>query len=123
MKSPLNEGGLNLPFRDARTYNGWLERPVSDDTLRELYDLLRWAPTSANCNPMRVVFLRTKEGKARLLPALAPGNVDKVMSAPVTAIVAYDLNFYEKLPLLFPDNPDSLWRESYFHCRFTARIV
>ena len=105
MKIPLNDGGLDLLFRDARTYNGWLERPVSDDTLRQLYDLLRWAPTSANCNPMRVVFLRTKEGKARLLPALAPGNVDKVMSAPVTAIVAYDLNFYEKLPLLFPHNP------------------
>jgi 3-hydroxypropanoate dehydrogenase len=105
MKIPLNDGGLDLLFRDTRTYNGWLERPVSDDTLRQLYDLLRWAPTSANCNPMRVVILRTKEGKARLLPALAPGNVDKVMSAPVTAIVAYDLNFYERLPQLFPHNP------------------
>jgi 3-hydroxypropanoate dehydrogenase len=105
MKTPLNDAGLDLLFREARTYNGWLEKPVSDDTLRQLYELLRWAPTSANCNPMRVMFLRTKEGKARLLPALAPGNVDKVLSAPVTAIVAYDLNFYEALPQLFPHSP------------------
>ncbi|MBB5498657.1 nitroreductase [Paraburkholderia sp. MM5384-R2] len=88
METPLSDAGLDLLFREARTYNGWLERPVSDETLRRLYDLLRWAPTSANCNPMRVVFLRTKEGKDRLRPALAPGNVDKVMSAPVTAIIA-----------------------------------
>lgn len=105
MKIPLNDAGLDLLFHEARTYNGWLERPVPDDTLRQLYDLMRWAPSSAKCNPMRVVFLRTSEGKSRLLPALAPANVGEVMSALVTAIVAYDLNFYEELPQLFPHNP------------------
>ncbi|MGV2290811.1 malonic semialdehyde reductase [Trinickia sp. YCB016] len=105
MKDTVNDAGLDLLFREARTYNAWLNEPVSDETLRHLYDLLKWAPTSANCSPARILFLRTKAAKERLLPALAPGNVDKTMSAPVTAIVAYDLKFYEKLPLLFPHNP------------------
>lgn len=101
----LNDEGLDLLFRRARTHNAWLNRPVSDDTLRQLYDLMKWGPTSANTNPARIVFIRTPEGKARLRPALAPGNVEKVMSAPVTAIIAYDLQFYGKLPKLFPHNP------------------
>jgi 3-hydroxypropanoate dehydrogenase len=105
MNTVLNDEGLDLLFREARTHSAWLNRPVADETLRQLYDLMKWAPTSANCNPARVVFLRTKESKERLLPALAPGNVDKVVSAPVTAIVAYDLNFYQSLPRLFPHNP------------------
>jgi 3-hydroxypropanoate dehydrogenase len=104
MKDTLSDTALDLLFREARTYNAWLNEPVSDETLRQLYDLLRWAPTSANCNPARIVFLRTKAAKERLLPALVPGNVDKTMSAPVTAIIAYDLKFYEKLPQLFPHN-------------------
>jgi len=78
---------------------------VSDETLRQLYDLLKWGPTSANGLPMRVAFLRTPEAKERLQPALMPGNVEKTMAAPVTAIVAYDELFYEKMPVLFPHNP------------------
>lgn len=104
MNLPLNNEVLDQLFREARTYSAWLPKPVSDDTLRQLYDLMKWAPTSANSNPARIVFIRTPEGKQRLLPALSKGNVQKVMTAPVTAIIAYDLMFYEKLPRLFPHN-------------------
>ena len=105
MRNAIDDLCLDILFRDARTYSAWLNEPVSDETLRQVYNLTRWAPTSANCNPTRIVFLRTKAAKERLLPALAPGNVDKTMSAPVTAIIACDLKFYEKMPLLFPHNP------------------
>ncbi|MGH9322750.1 MAG: malonic semialdehyde reductase [Vicinamibacteria bacterium] len=104
-RTVLSDEALDQLFREARTHNVWLERPVSDDTLRQLYDLTKWGPTSANTSPARIVFIRTPEGKHRLRPALAPGNVQKVMMAPVTAIIAYDLKFYEKLPQLFPHNP------------------
>jgi len=103
--SRVDEQALNTLFHEARTHIAWLDEPVSDDTLRELYDLLKWGPTSANCSPARIEFLRSKEAKERLRPALAPGNVDKTMAAPVTAIVAYDLRFYENLPRLFPNMP------------------
>ncbi|MDH4871122.1 malonic semialdehyde reductase [Pseudomonas sp. BN515] len=109
MSKRLSEEGMDLLFREARTYSAWLEKPVSDDTLRELYDLMKWGPTSANCSPARILFLRTPEAKHRLLPALAPGNVDKTMAAPVTAIVAYDLKFYEQLPKLFPHTDARAW--------------
>lgn len=105
MNDRLNEEGVNLLFRRARTYSHWLDKPVSNETLRALYDLMKWAPTSANTNPGRILFLRTPEAKKRLLPALASGNVEKTMTAPVTAIIAYDLHFYEHLPKLFPHNP------------------
>jgi len=105
MNHPLNADGRNLLFNDAHTYIRWQEKPVSDDTLRELYDLMKWAPTSMNCNPIRILFLRTPEAKQRLLPALAEGNIEKTMSAPVTAILAYDLEFFEYLPRLFPPAP------------------
>src|SRR5438876_1146037 len=105
MKHPLNDEALDQLFREARTYNAWLDRPVSDETLRQLYDLMKWGPTSANCSPARILFLRTPEAKERLRPALMPGNVDKTMAAPVTAILAFDDLFYEKLPVLFPNNP------------------
>jgi 3-hydroxypropanoate dehydrogenase len=101
----LNDEGLDLLFREARTYAAWLDKPVSDDLLRRVYELMKWGPTSANGNPARIVFLRTARAKERLRPALSPGNVLKTMTAPVTAIVAYDLCFYEKLPKLFPHNP------------------
>lgn len=101
----LSDEALDLLFRKARTQNGWLDRSVSDDTLRQLYELMKWGPTSANSSPARIVFVRTKAGKERLKPALAKGNVDKVMTAPVTAIIAYDLKFYEQLPKLFPHSP------------------
>jgi 3-hydroxypropanoate dehydrogenase len=104
-KTPLGEEALDQLFRQARTHTAWLDRPVSDATLRQLYDLMKWGPTSANGCPARILFLRTPEAKERLRPALMPGNVDKTMAAPVTAILAYDELFYEKLTVLFPHNP------------------
>src|SRR5438552_3106688 len=92
-------------FRDARTHSAWLDKPVSDETLRALYDACKWGPTSANSSPARFVFIRKPAAKQRLLPLLAPGNVEKTITAPVTVIVAYDLQFYEKLTKLFPHNP------------------
>ncbi len=94
-------------FREARTHNKWHDETVSDDKIHELYDLLKFGPTSANSSPARFVFIRTKEGKEKLAPALSSGNMEKTMHAPVTAIVAYDPKFYEKLPTLFPHNPDA----------------
>ena len=106
MPGILDEQGMDLLFRKARTHNAWLDRPVSDATLRQLYELMKWGPTSANSSPARILFLRSVEAKARLLPALSPGNVEKTRAAPVTAIIAYDLRFYDKLPRLFPHNPN-----------------
>lgn len=103
----IDAAGLDLLFREARSHNKWKPDPVSDETLRELYDLMKWGPTSANSSPARFVFVRTKEGKEKLAPALSAGNMEKTMSAPVTVIVAYDPKFYEKLPQLFPHNPDA----------------
>src|SRR5947209_2481516 len=105
MSQPLNDEALVQLFREARTHNAWLDRPVSDEVLRQLYELLKWGPTSANCEPARILFLRTPEAKERLRPALAPGNLEKTMKSPVTAIIGYDERFYEKLPKLFPHNP------------------
>lgn len=102
---PLGPEALDQIFREARTYNGWLDIPVKDETIRELYGLLKWGPTSANGSPARFLFLRSQEARERLRPSLSPGNVDKTMAAPVTVIVAYDLLFYEKLPRLFPHSP------------------
>lgn len=101
----LSDEALDTLFREARTYSSWLNKPVADETIRQLYDVLKWGPTSANSCPARFIFLRSHESKERLRPALAPGNVHKTMSAPVTVIVAYDLKFYEKLTKLFPHNP------------------
>jgi 3-hydroxypropanoate dehydrogenase len=105
MSHPLNDQAFDTLFRQARTHETWLKQPVSDQTLRQLYDLLKWGPTSANCLPLRVLFLRTPEAKERLRPALMPGNVEKTMTAPVTAVLAYDELFYQKLTVLFPHNP------------------
>lgn len=104
MSDSLDEGALDQLFRAARTHGAWLARPVTDDVLRRIYDLMKWGPTSANASPARFVFIRSREAKERLRPSLAPGNVEKTMSAPVTVIVAYDLLFYEKLSKLFPHN-------------------
>ena len=101
----VNAQALDIIFREARTYSAWLDKPVSDDLLREVYDVMKWGPTSANCCPARFVFLRTSGAKERLRPALAPGNVEKTMAATVTVIVGYNLKFYEKLTKLFPHNP------------------
>ena len=101
----IDAAGLDLLFKEARTHNKWHDRPISDETLHELYDILKYGPTSANSSPARFVFIRTKEGKDKLAPALSAGNTEKTMSAPVTAIVAYDTRFYDFLPKLFPRNP------------------
>ena len=108
MGQPVDDKALDSLFREARTYTKWLPHPVTDDTLRDLYELLKWAPTSANAAPARFAFLRSTEAKERLRPALAPLNVAKTMTAPVTVIIAYDVKFYEQLPKLFPQNPGML---------------
>jgi len=105
MGDVVNDQALDTLFREARSYSRWLPRPVTEDTLRNLYELLKWGPTSANASPARFAFLRSKDAKERLRPALAPLNVEKTMTAPVTVIVAYDMKFYEHLPKLFPHNP------------------
>jgi 3-hydroxypropanoate dehydrogenase len=102
----LDAVGLDLLFREARTHNRFTDQPVTDDELRALYEVLKMGPTSANCSPARFLFLRTSEQKQKLAPALSSGNLEKTMAAPVTAIVAYDPSFYDKLPKLFPHNPD-----------------
>jgi len=105
----LADADLDLLFRKARTHNAFLDRPVPEATLRALYDLLKWAPTSANSNPARFVFVTSDAARERLRPALSPGNLDKTMAAPVTVIVGYDLAFYEKLPVLFPHVDARSW--------------
>ena len=104
---PLDDHALDQLFLEARTHNAWLDRPVDPDLLRRLWALARMGPTSANCSPARVVFVTTPQGKARLLPALSQGNRDKTASAPVTAIIGYDLEFARELPRLFPHAPDA----------------
>jgi 3-hydroxypropanoate dehydrogenase len=98
---------LRAMFLDARSQNGWRADAVDDADLQAAYEIARWGPTSANCQPMRLAFLRTAEAKARIEPALAPGNVAKAMSAPVLAIVAYDTAFHTEMPRLFPHRPDA----------------
>lgn len=109
MSTALNSAALNQLFGHARTHNAWLDRPVSDDLLHALYEQLKWAPTSANCSPARFVFVKSAEAKAKLKPALAEGNLEKTMAAPVTVIVAADHTFYEKLPELFPHADARSW--------------
>ncbi len=107
MGQPIDDRALDVLFREARTYTVWQPKSVDDDTLRNLYEILKWAPTSSNSGPARFLFLRSKEAKERLRPALAPGNVEKTMTAPVTVIIAYDMKFYEQLPKLFPPSPNA----------------
>ncbi|MDX1975248.1 MAG: malonic semialdehyde reductase [Rickettsiales bacterium] len=104
-----DEKTLDLLFRNARTHSDWLDKPVDDALLKQAYDLAKMGPTSANCQPMRIVFVKSKEAKEKLKPALAAGNVDKTMKAPVTAIIAQDMAFYEQLPKLFPHTDARSW--------------
>ena len=101
----LDEAAWRLLLVDAQTHYHWLDEPVDDAVLRRLYELARMAPTAMNCQPVRLVFVKSREAKERLRPALAPGNVDKTMAAPVTAIVAYDTHFYTHLKKLVPHMP------------------
>jgi 3-hydroxypropanoate dehydrogenase len=103
----ISPAAIDLLFREARTHNKFTSEPIPDETLRELYDILKYGPTSANSSPARFVFIRTPEGKQKLAPALSSGNLEKTLAAPVTVIVAYDPKFYEHLPNLFPHNPDA----------------
>jgi len=108
---PIDDRTIDILFRQARSYNGWLEGPVDDATLKRVYDIAKWGPTSMNTQPMRVLWLRTPEAKARLRPHLSPGNVNKAMSAPVVAIIGYDLSFYQHLARTFPHLPTA---KSYY---------
>jgi len=105
----LDDRSLDIIFREARTHSVWLDKPVSDALLHQIYDLMKWAPTSANSSPARIVFVRSEAAKQRLLSAMAPGNVDKTRTAPVTAIIAHDTEFHEKLPKLFPQADARSW--------------
>ena len=105
MNKPLDDDALDQIFRKARTHSAWLDQPVTDEIIQQVYDLMKWGPTSANSCPARFLFIRSQEAKEKLKPTLSPGNIDKTMSAPVTVIVAYDLLFFEKLPKLFPHSP------------------
>jgi 3-hydroxypropanoate dehydrogenase len=109
MTTRLDPAALKQLFLDARTQNKWQPKDVSDALLKELVDVMKMAPTSANCSPARIVFVKTVEAKARLKPLLSPGNVDKTMSAPVTAIIGHDLRFYDHLPKLFPHTDAKSW--------------
>jgi 3-hydroxypropanoate dehydrogenase len=109
MSKILDDAALDALFRAARTHNGWQDKPVSDALLQAVWELAKMPPTSANCSPMRILFLKSKEAKARLLPTLLEGNRAKTMQAPVTAIIGYDLEFYEKLPQLFPHTDARAW--------------
>lgn len=99
---PIPQSALDSLFSDARTHNGWTAQSVGDEQLRLLYDLMKWGPTSMNCAPARIIFLRTDAARQRLKPCLSPGNVNKTLTAPITAIIGTDYEFYEHLPRLFP---------------------
>jgi len=109
MSKVMSDDDLDLIFRKARTHNAWLDKPVDDTLLRQVYDFAKMGPTSANMSPMRIVFVKSPEAKQRLKPALHPGNVDKTMAAPVTAIIGMDIHFYEQLPKLFPNADAKAW--------------
>ena len=122
MSNILSDASLDQVFRNARTHSAWQDQEISDVLLEAVYDLAKMGPTSANCSPMRVIYVRSAEAKERLKPALAEGNVAKTMAAPVTAIIAYDLEFYEQLPRLFPHTDARSWFAggSAEHIRDTA---
>ncbi|KLD71425.1 malonic semialdehyde reductase [Xanthomonas pisi] len=109
MSDSLNAAALDQLFRTARTQNAFLDKPVSQAQLRELYDLLKWGPTAANGSPGRFVFVTTAQGKQKLKPALSEGNAAKTLAVPVTVIVAHDEDFHEKLPYLFPHADAKSW--------------
>ena len=104
-----NQVSLASLFTEARTQNGWQKKPVSDSQLRQMYELMKWGPTSANCSPARLIFVRGHEAKERLLTCMIPGNLEKTREAPVVAIIGMDMAFYEKLPALFPHTDARSW--------------
>lgn len=109
MSESISQSACYTLFGHARTHSGWLDKPVADGLLEEIYALMKMGPTSANCSPARIVFVRTPEGKEKLRPTLSSGNVEKTLRAPVTAIVAWDSAFYDRLPELFPHGDARSW--------------
>ena len=109
MPSELDQKALDQLFLSARTHNAWLPRPVPDEVLHRLIDVLKMGPTSANCSPARIVFVKTAEAKTRLEPLLDTGNREKTVAAPVTAIIGHDMQFYDQLPKLFPHTNARVW--------------
>lgn len=109
MSTALPEAALAQLFTAARTHNVWLDKPLDDALLHQLHDLAKWGATSANCSPSRYIFVKTADAKAKLKPCLSAGNADKTMTAPVCVIIAYDLEFYEHLPKLFPHTDARSW--------------
>ncbi len=105
----IDDTSLDTLFRNARTHSTWQDKPIDPALLEQVYDLAKMGPTSANCCPMRIVFVTSPEGKEKLKPCLAPGNIDKTMSAPATAIIAMDMAFYDHLPTLFPHTDAKAW--------------
>jgi 3-hydroxypropanoate dehydrogenase len=105
----ISNDALAQLFTDARTHNGWSDEPVSDTDLARIWDLAKFPPTSANTMPLRIVFVKSAAAKEKLKPALSPGNLEKTMSAPVTAIFGHDMAFYERLPELFPHADAKSW--------------
>ena len=105
----LDSNSLDTIFRTARSQNGWLDRKVSDEQIHEIYELMKFGPTAANNCPARITFLKSEDSKNRLKPHLDEGNIEKTMSAPVVAIIGYDIEFYEKLPYLFPHTDARSW--------------
>ncbi len=109
MRTQLNDEAMNTLLRNARTQNDWLPSPVDMTLLEAIWNDARMGPTSANCSPMRIVFVTTAAAKEKLRPSLMEGNIEKTMAAPVTAIIGYDMAFYEKLPTLFPHTDAKSW--------------
>ena len=102
MKKPISPEAIKQLFTEARSYGAWQAKPVPESVLHDIYEMAKWGPTSVNANPMRIAFVTSEQGKAKLIPSLMGGNVDQVKSAPVTAIIAQDMKFYEQLGKLFP---------------------
>jgi len=117
MSHGLDDAGLDIIFREARSHNTWTDQPVSDLMVQAVYDLARWGATTANSSPARFIFLKSDQAKERIKPHLIPTNVDKALSAPVLVIIAHDVEFYEKIPQLFPHNPGAKdwfsWSEEF----------
>ena len=109
MPATIDDSALDTLFRDARSYNSWAEAPVTEDTLRAIWDLTKMGPTSANCSPARIVFVVSDAAKDKLKPCLMAGNVAKTMAAPVAAIIGHDMEFYDRLPELFPHDDARSW--------------
>jgi len=103
----LDDLSLDLMFRKARSHNAWHDKPVSDETLHELYELMKWGPTASNSCPARITFVKSDQAKEKLVPCLMPNNENKVRTAPAIAIISNDMKFYEQMPKLMPFRPDA----------------